>query len=82
MLSLAFGLIGLSSSKATVDHFLASTSKTYVSSTNLLPVLFPPSSKLPTYPPKIKYFHDGIDGTIIPATFHLGISCEISGSTH
>lgn len=46
--SLAFGFNGFSSSNYTGDHFLASTSNTNVSSTNLLDVRFPPSSKLPT----------------------------------
>ena len=84
-LSRAFGRSAFyySPCSSTTDyHFFESTSNTYVSSTMRLPVRLPPSSKLPTEPPKIKYLNDGIEGTIIPVWFHFGVSCEISGSTH
>jgi hypothetical protein len=39
----------------------------------LLPVLLLPSKKLPELPPKMKYFHDGIDGAKHPLRFHFAI---------
>lgn len=37
-------------------------------------VLLPPSSKEPTDPPKMKYFHEGMEGAKIALKFHLGYS--------
>ncbi len=46
-----------------------------------MPVLLDPSKKLPTVPPKIKYFQDGIDGAMTPPRFHLGVSWFTYGSS-
>jgi len=61
--SLAFGLEAVSGS--TYLQFSPSAillmSMTKVSSTNWESVRFPPSSKEPTEPPKMKYFQDGME---------------------
>jgi hypothetical protein len=48
-------------------------SRNQVSLTYLLPVLLLPSKKFPELPPKMKYFHEGMDGAMTPLQFHLAI---------
>lgn len=48
-------------------------SKYHTEFSYLLPVLLLPSKKFPEDPPKMKYFHEGMEGARMPPTFHLAI---------